>query len=77
MIVHLLTGGFRDFIELVAETTQECCQLARVESSTMIEIDRVYLDLSDDKTIRLQIWVSAPRAKNLDVSTRDAIDSTP
>ena len=58
MITTLYTGDRRDFILLIAETPAECCQLVRVATSEFIQPDKVYLDSSDDSTVKLRIWVS-------------------
>lgn len=73
----LSTGGFRDFIELTAETTGECADLVRIATSSFLEPDRVFLCLLEEKTIKIKIWASVERKKELDAATRQALDQVP
>lgn len=73
----LSTGGFRDFIELTAETTAECADLVRIATSNFLEPDRALLCLMEEKTIKLRIWASIERKKELDPAMREALDQVP
>lgn len=59
MIAKLFTGDPQDYIELTAETTDECLMLARIGTSKMVRSEfGLYLQLGQDDTIRLHIGIS-------------------
>jgi hypothetical protein len=81
MVVRLVTGAIdRDYVELLAETLAECNQLVACGQSKFVLHDTFYLKpafTAGNDTVGLLIYISPARGHQLDLPTREAIDSTP
>lgn len=75
------TGGVRDFILLIAESTDECAELVSIHCCPFLEKSNTDI-LTDEsrggkKTIGLRIYIGAARENSLSPVERAEIDATP
>lgn len=78
MKVHTVTGGDRDFIELVPETIGEAAAIVFAGTSKFVAPRSTDLIITPELApfLSLRVYVSEPRGKQLDLPTREAIDQT-
>lgn len=78
MRVHTVTGGDRDFLELVPETIDEAAALVFAGTSKFVAPTATHLVVTPEQSpyLSLRVYLSEPRPRTLDRATRAAIDQT-
>jgi hypothetical protein len=79
--VSTVTGAHtRDYIELRAQSAEECAQLVNVGTSRFIPLDSTMLltgGYGSDQTVELRVFLGPAKQMKLDAETRDSLDAAP